>query len=89
MMEGLVDTGGSGDDYAGVIGNSCTYIGIDGVGQYRVYSQASGWLPYVDHFDSNDEEYGMAGDGSAILALEIPNNNIKYQVHVIGDGWYP
>ena len=89
MMEGLVDTGGSGDDYAGVIGNSCTYIGINGVGQYRVYSQASGWLPYVDHFDYNDEEYGMAGDGSAILALEIPNDNIEYQVHVIGDGWYP
>ena len=87
-MEGLVDTGGSSDDYAGVIGNSCTYIGINGVGQYRVYSQASGWLPYVDHFNSNDEEYGMAGDGSAILALEIPNDSIKYQVHVVGDGWY-
>jgi len=85
MMEGLVDTGGSNDDYAGTIGNNCTYIGIDKVGKYRVYTQSSEWLPYVDHFNKNDEENGMAGDGSFILALEIPNPNIKYQVHTINN----
>ena len=88
MMEGLVDTGGSNDDYAGTIGNNCTYIGIDKVGKYRVYTQSSEWLPYVDHFNKNDEENGMAGDGSFILALEIPNPNIKYQVHTINNEWH-
>lgn len=87
-MEGLRETDGGSDDYAGIIGSNCSYIGINGVGKYRVYSQANGWLPYVDHFNYNDEEYGMAGDGSAILALEIPNSNIKYQVHVVGGSWY-
>jgi len=87
-MEGLKETDGGNDDYAGVIGNSCSYLGISGVGNYRVYTQANGWLPYVDHFDYNDKEYGMAGDGSPILALEIPNSNIKYQVHTINGNWY-
>lgn len=86
-MEGLKETDNGSDDYAGVIGDSCIYIGINGVGKYRVYTQANGWLPYVDHFDYNDEEYGMAGDGSAILALEIPNSDYKYQVHT-SNGWY-
>lgn len=88
-MDGLKDTGGSNDDYAGVLGASAIYLGINNVGKYRVYSQANGWLPYVDHFNYNDEEYGMAGDGSPILAVEIPSSNVKYQVHVIGGGWYP
>lgn len=87
-MEGLKETDGGNDDYAGIIGTNCTYIGINGVGRYRVYTQANGWLPYVDHLDYRDEEHGMAGDGSAILALEIPGSNIKYQVHTIGYGWH-
>lgn len=87
-MEGLKETDGGSDNYAGCIGSNCIYIGINGVGKYRVYTQNSEWLPYVDHLDYNDEEYGMAGDGSPILALEIPNSNIKYQVHCNGYGWY-
>ena len=87
-MEGLKDTGGSKDNYAGILGKDCVYIGIDGVGNYRVYSKASGWLPYVDHFNKKDEENGMAGDGSSILALEIPNSKIKYQVHRKNGSWY-
>ena len=83
-MEGLEETNGGSDDYAGIIGSNCNYIGINGVGDYRVYTQANGWLPYVNYFDYNNEEYGMAGDGSPILAIEIPNSNIKYQVHVVG-----
>ena len=85
-MEGLKETDGGSDDYAGIIGSNCVYIGIDGVDKYRVYSQSNGWLPYVDHLDYKDEKNGMAGDGSAILALEIPNSTIKYQVHVKGSG---
>ena len=88
-MEGMYDTGGSGDDYAGILGVGCRYIGIENVGQYRVYTASSGWLPYVDHFDRSDEEWGMAGDGSSILGLEIPNSNIKYQVHTVNGGWLP
>ena len=87
-MEGLEETNGGSDDYAGIIGSNCNYIGINGVGDYRVYTQANGWLPYVNYFDYNNEEYGMAGDGSPILAIEIPNSNIKYQVHVVGGEWY-
>jgi hypothetical protein len=30
----------------------------------------------------------MAGDGSAILALEIPNSKIKYQVHTTNGEWH-
>ena len=41
-MEGLKDTGGSKDNYAGILGKDCVYIGIDGVGDYRVYSKAGG-----------------------------------------------
>ena len=85
-MDGLKDTGGSSDDYAGIMGVGIRYIGIDGVGKYRVCSKDNGWLPYVDHFDYSDEEYGMAGDNSTIVALEIPNNNIKYQVHTLTNG---
>ena len=87
-MKGLVDTGGSGDNYAGVFGIGSRYIGIDGVGKYRVCTKDNGWLPYVDHFNKGDEEYGMAGDGSSIVALEIPNSNVKYQAHVVGGDWY-
>jgi hypothetical protein len=84
-MEGLKETNGGNDNYAGVLGSSCTYVGIDGVGKYRVYTQKNKWLPYVDHLNYKDEENGMAGDGSPILALEIPNSKIKYQVHTLND----
>ncbi len=87
-MKGLTDSSDSNDDYAGIIGNSCIYIGINGVGKYRVYTKLNKWLDYVDHFDKRDEENGMAGDGSDILALEIPNSSIKYQVHTINGKWY-
>ena len=87
-MRGLKEKDGGNDDYAGIIGSQCTYVGINGAGKYRVYSQNNGWLPYVNHLNYNDEENGMAGDGSAILAIEIPNSSIKYQVHAVGYGWY-
>lgn len=87
-MIGLKEKDGGNDNYAGITGTPCVYIGINNVGKYRVYTQASGWLPYVDHLDYKDEENGMAGDGSPILAIEIPNSKIKYQVHVMNVGWY-
>jgi len=84
-MQGLIDTGGSGDDYAGIYGIPITYIGISGVGKYRV--KTNSWLPYVSKFNYNDEENGMAGDGGLITALEIPNSKIKYQAHTQANGW--
>jgi hypothetical protein len=40
-MEGLTDSSDSNDDYAGIIGNNCIYIGINGVGNYRVYTESN------------------------------------------------
>ena len=86
-MDGLHDTGGSGDDYAGCIGIGMQFLAIEGVGKYRVCTQSSGWLPWVDKRDLNDLNNGCAGDGSAIIAIEIPNEKIRYKVHVRGGGW--
>ena len=86
-MDGLHDTGGSGDDFGGMIGAGMQYLAVGGVGKYRVCTQASGWLPWVEKRDLNDLNNGCAGDGSAIVAVEIPNSAIKYQVHVRGGGW--
>ena len=87
-MKGLVDTGGGNDDYAGIIGVGIRYLAVKGVGKYRVCTKDNGWLPYVTKFDKNDEENGMAGDGSSIVAVEIPSSKFKYQVHTINGGWY-
>lgn len=86
-MQGLKDTGGSGDDFGGSIGSAMQYLAIEGVGKYRVATQASGWLPWVEKRDLGDLDNGCAGDGSAIIAVEIPNKRIKYQVHVLGGEW--
>lgn len=88
-MVGTYDTGGSSDDYAGIMGSDIAYLAIEGVGKYRVCTQASGWLPWVDAYDTSDYEYGCAGDGSPILAVEIPNPAIRYAVHINGGDWYP
>lgn len=86
-MDGLHDTGGSGDDYAGIIGLPLQFLAIDGVGKYRVATEDGGWLEYVDHRDLSDYEDGCAGDGSAIIALEISNSAVKYRVHTFDSGW--
>ena len=87
-MADLTDTGGSTDDFAGNIGELVRWIAIQGA-TYRVCTQASGWLPWVAGYNIADLDYGCAGDGSPIVALEIVNTDIRYQVHVYGGGWYP
>lgn len=87
-MADWTDTGGSTDDFAGNIGEMVRWIAVKGA-TYRVCTQASGWLPWVDQYNVNDLENGCAGDGSPITALEISNGDIRYQVHVLGGGWYP
>lgn len=86
MQDGY-DTGGTCDDFAGSYGESIRWVAIDGA-TYRVCSQASGWLPWVDQYNTADLEYGCAGDGSPIVALEVQDGDIRYAVHVIGGGWY-
>ena len=81
------DTGGSNDDYAGSYGSPVRWLAVQGA-MYRVYTQASGWLPWVSAYNINDLEYGCAGDGSPILAVQVDNSSIKYQVHPIGGEWY-
>lgn len=81
------DTGGSTDDFAGMYSSLVRWIAIEGA-TYRVCTQASGWLPWVDQYNTGDLEYGCAGDGSPIVALEIENGNITYQVHTLNGSWY-
>ncbi len=88
-MCGRTDTGGSGDDFGGAYGEAMRWLAIGGVGQYRVCTQDSGWLPWVDQYDVNDLEYGCAGDGSPIIAVEISNGSVRYAVHDLGGGWNP
>ena len=86
-MVGTRDTGGSSDKYAGILGKSVKYVAIDGVGKYRVCTKANGWLPYVKKFDKGDLENGCAGDGSDIIAIQIPSSKVRYAAHDLNGGW--
>lgn len=63
-----MDTGGSGDSYAGN-GGPLEYLAIDMTGWYQVRTQANGWLDPVRGYNINDLEYGCAGDGSPITGV--------------------
>lgn len=65
------------------------WIAIKGAGKYRVCTRASGWLPYVSKYSISDLEYGCAGDGSPITAVEVKSNKYRYAVRVLGSKWYP
>lgn len=86
-MLGWHDTGGSTDDFAGDLSSPIRWLAVKGA-TYRVCTQASGWLPWVDQYNIYDLEYGCAGDGSPIVAIEVQNSDIAYQAHVPG-AWYP
>ena len=83
---GKEDTTGAGDDYAGVFGKPMLYVAIDGVGDYQAHD-ANGWLPTVDHYDLDDEEDGMAGDGQPIDGIRITDPTVYYQTHNMGGDW--
>ena len=87
---GLSDTTGAGDDYAGEFGKPILYLAVEGAGDYQAHPMgqaASNWLPSVDHYDLNDEEYGMAGDGRPIDGVRIYDPSVCYQTHNLGGGW--
>ena len=81
------DTGGSSDDYAGEMGSAIRWLAVKGA-TYRVYSQDSGWLPWVSQYNTGDLENGCAGDGSPILGVEVKDTNVRYAVHIIGGDYY-
>lgn len=91
------DTGGSGDDYAGDLGQPIEYLAVDMDGWYQVKTQQNGWLERVSGYNVGDLENGCAGDGSPIVAVrcyyETPNPDatgwlaIEYQVHTQNGEW--
>lgn len=64
-----VDTGGSGDTFAGDGCNPIRWLAIDMPGWYQVCTEASGWLDPVYSYDKGDLMYGAAGDGSPITKV--------------------
>lgn len=84
---GKQDTTGSGDNYAGVYGKPILYLALENAGSYQVHNLNGKWLPTVNKYDLNDEEYGMAGSGVPIDAVRIFDSNIKYQTHNKNGGW--
>ncbi len=87
-MEGLVDTGGSSDDYAGTPGGSHDMLMVEGIA-YRVHTVNGDWLPWVTKADENDDVYGMAGNwGEAIDGIQINSDRIRYRTQTAyRDGW--
>ena len=64
------------NDYAGIIGKPITDIAISGNIKYRVHLKSKNiWLPFVygKNYNIKDKEYGYAGNGSIIDAIEIRN----------------
>lgn len=64
-MHNRIDTGGSGDTYAGD-GKPMRWLAMDFPGYYQVHTRKGGWLDTVSGYNINDLEYGCAGDGSEI-----------------------
>lgn len=87
-MWGHYDTGGSGDEFGGEPGVPIRWIAIKDVNRYRVQTTASGWLPWVSDYNINDLEYGCAGDGSPIVALQVDDDKARYAVHVTSGAQY-
>lgn len=81
------DTGGTTDDFAGSYGEPIRWLAIKGC-EYRVCSKASGWLPWVNQYNINDLEYGCAGDGSPIIAIEVADSSIRHAAHTMNGEWH-
>lgn len=86
-LVGKVDTTGSGDDYAGVVGRPMLYIAAGGVGEYQASDIRHGWWPKVSQYDINDDENGRAGDGQPIDRFRIFDPTVYYQTHNLGGVW--
>lgn len=82
-MIGDKDTAGSSESYAGIFNYPITGLAIDGVDKYRVATEKSGWLPYINGYDLDNP----AGDGSDIIAVDICGDHIIYMTHIKGGQW--
>lgn len=56
--------------------------------KYRVFTLASGWLPWVRGYDVRDLDAGCAGDGSAILGVQVKDATRRYAVRALGGAWH-
>ena len=86
-LRGKVDTTGSGDDYAGVVGRPMLYVAVGGVGQYQASDMSHGWWPRVSKYDINDDDNGRAGNGDPIDRFRIFDDSVFYQTHNLGGVW--
>ena len=69
-------------------GSAIRWIAAKGFGKYRVFTEKSGWLPYVNAYKISDLENGCAGDGSPILAIEFASSKARYAIRIVNGGWY-
>ena len=87
-MWGHYDTGGSSDEFAGIVGTPIRWISIKDVKRYRTATSAGRWLPWVSGYDVKDLDQGCAGNGSSVLALQVDDGNARYAVGVVGGEVY-
>lgn len=88
------------EDYAGIKGKAITDVAVrvdKGTVKYRVHVKGGNWLPYVTGYDIKDYNYGFAGCGKAIDAVEIyyttpdsirPYKYAYYRVSAVGKDYY-
>lgn len=83
-MIGQHDTGGSNDSYGGQLGKPATLIAVKDH-RVRVMTQNSfpEFLPWIDKYDTEDEDKGCAGDGSGILEIQVEGCDVR--VHRVGE----
>ena len=97
LMRDKHDTGGSSDDYAGIIGRPIQYFGCN-YHKYRVMTKESledyeagrsktKWLDWIYKFDLDDLVNGAAGDGSPILYLQVMSRQVAFEVHCTDGKW--
>lgn len=81
------DSGGSGDDYAGIMDQPIRWFACNAK-RYRVHTASSGWLPWVSKYNTADLKDGCAGDGSPINGIEVDDSTVRHAAHAKGRGWY-
>ena len=97
LMVDLTDTGGSDDDYAGVLGNPIQYLAVnckryrvmtrDSIEEYEAGRAKTKWLDWVSMYNLKDLVNGAAGDGSEIVKVEIRSKNVRFSVHSTDGKW--
>ena len=97
LMVDLTDTGGSDDNYAGVIGKPIQYLAVnckkyrvmtrESIAEYEAGRAKTKWLDWVSMYNLKDLVNGAAGDGSEIVKVEIRSKNVRFSVHSTDGKW--